>query len=138
VSTRPLAALAVTLCTLILLWTTANVADDRTVLIAPPHARAENFVRALMTHRAELVLDDLAPQLRRKVSIATLHERFDALDRQLGGVRQIEATIIFYDSAAATARVELFGASRVNLPLEFRFTWQQGEWILEELPSVLM
>ena len=135
---RPLVlALAVTVSTLAVLWGTTNLAGDRTVLVPPPHARAQNFMHALATRRAELVLKDLAPPVRTQVSAVSLQARFDALVRPIGGVTHVEAATIVYDDRFATVRVELLGGEGRTPPFEMRFAWMHGEWFVQALPEGL-
>ena len=136
-SRRLLLSLAVTLSTLAVLWGTTNLAGDRSVLVSPPHARAQNFMHALAVGRAELAVHDLAPPLRKQVSAVSLQERFDAFVRPIGPVTHVEAAMITYDDRVATVKAELEGDKGRTPPFEMRFAWMHGEWIVQALPEVL-
>jgi hypothetical protein len=110
---------------------------DRMTLVAPPEARAEAFLRELKTRRPALALKYLSRDLRRRVSPRALQRRFDELQEMIGDVEDVRTRTLSYDRQTATARAELLGHPPAQMALDFRFSWESGEWTIRELPSAL-
>jgi hypothetical protein len=110
---------------------------DRMVLVPPPEARAEAFARALAAHRPEIAFRFLSDDLRRRHSATALGEAFERLRQSAGGFDNITASTSRCDRHRASARVDLKGRNAINIPLELTLVWEQGEWVLDDLPSAL-
>jgi hypothetical protein len=112
-------------------------AGDRVVLVPPPEARAEAFAKALAAYRPEIALGFLSNDLRRRHSATALGEAFDRLRQSAGGFDNVSAEGLRYDRHRATARVHLKGRNAISIPLELTLVWEQGAWVLDEMPPAL-
>jgi hypothetical protein len=114
----------------------AALAGDRTTLVPPPDARVEAFLRQLSTRRGELALTYLARGLR-QIPASELQDRFAAIERQQGSTWNVTAETLSLDRQSAKVRGELASAHRTKTFLEFGLRWEQGEWVIQELPDSL-
>ena len=130
-------ALGVTALGLLAPMLTTSMLGDRSVLASPPDARVEGFTRLLAAHRPTLAWRYLSDERRRTVTPALLARSFEALDFQLDGVDNVEAQPIRVGNDTAAARSELVGRQARRVTLEFKLTWERGQWAISELPAAL-
>jgi len=114
----------------------ATLAGDRTTLVPPPDARVEAFLRQLSTRRGELALKYLARE-RRQIPASALQDRLAAIERQQGSTWNVTAETLSLDRQSARVQGELVSSHRTKTLLEFGLRWEQGEWVIQELPGPL-
>ena len=114
----------------------ATLAGDRATLVPPPDARVEAFLRQLSSRRGELALKYLARE-RRQVPASALQDRFAAIERQQGSTWNVTAETLSLDRQSARVRGELVSSHRTRTSLEFGLRWEQGEWVIQDLPAPL-
>ena len=115
----------------------ASISGDRSIMVPPPDARAEAFVRELATHRYKLARRYVAADMRRHISAEMLQQAFGRVTAQIGTVQDVQAQLLWSDRSHALARAEVRGTSGVRLPLQFGLVWEHGRWAINELPSLL-
>jgi hypothetical protein len=115
----------------------ATLLGDRATFVSPPDARAEAFVRQLMSRRAELARKFVSRDVRMQVSPPALQLGFEALEAQLGEVEDVTTETLFLDRQTAVARAELVARGGRRTTLEFGFKWELNGWAIRELPCAL-
>jgi hypothetical protein len=115
----------------------ATLLGDRTTFVSPPDARAEAFLRQLMSGRAELARKFVSRDVRTEVSPPALQLGFEALEAQLGDVEDVTTRTLFLDRQSAVARAELVARGGGRMTLEFGFKWELNGWAIRELPCAL-
>jgi hypothetical protein len=113
------------------------VFDDRTVLAAPPEARAEGFVRALMAKRPGIAVRSLSRSEPPAADARTLASRFAALEEEIGGIRNVDPEAVYVGREHSRVRLTLEGRRPVRLPIEFEMRWERGSWRIAGLPPRL-
>jgi hypothetical protein len=126
-----LAELAAVACALAVVGAAAGPGHDKGVLVPPPEAAAENFLRALTEHRWAQARGHLAADLRRTApsELAALET---SLEKTRGSVENVEGEDAVLAGETATARASIdFSTARVELHLPFRR--QNGLWKVASL-----
>ena len=106
---------------------------DRSVLVPPPEAKVESFVRQLVTGRFERAMPHLSANARPRARPESLEAGFHALEARIGRVRDVTGRPLAVrgDTAWAEAVLEAERASR--LPLAFRLVREHGVWAVDGL-----
>jgi hypothetical protein len=106
---------------------------DRTVLVAPPEAVAEGFVRKIVTERYDVAMDQLSSGLRRKVKPEQLRAAWRRLKPGIGEVEDVsgEPGPVHGDEAEASAVLE--NQRRDKIPLRLHFKREHGAWAIDDL-----
>jgi hypothetical protein len=109
---------------------------DTTVLVPPPEAMVEGFMRELVTKRYERTMPYLSQELRAEVRPETLKEVTDRLRQRAGEIRDVrgEKGWIQGDRAEASARLK---TELLDCPsLKFILSRQDGIWLISDLSSL--
>lgn len=106
---------------------------DRSVLIAPPEAVAESFVRELAMARYELARRYLATGVKQHTSAEDLRRSFESLGQHTGKPDQIftETAIMTDDEARVLATLEGRQAT-ASMYVDLRI--EKGEWKVAKWP----
>jgi hypothetical protein len=106
---------------------------DRQILVSPPEAKVEGFVRELNTKRYERALPYLSDELATHVDVDKLKTLTARLKGRVGEIADVrgEPGWMKGDKAEATAEMETERAGTVTL--KFGLTRQQGEWAIDGL-----
>lgn len=105
--------------------------EDRRTLVPPPDAVAAEFVRQIVTGRAEQAMPLLSDRLRPRWPPDDLDAAGRRLESELGEVGDVSAELesIFGERAAASA---ILDGARGTRSLRFEFVREQGKWLIEE------
>ena len=108
---------------------------DRSVLVAPPDATAESFVRELGMERYDLAHRFLGSDLQKQVSPAKLRQAFEPLRAGIGRPDQVETTASWKNGHEARVLATYEGrrgsaALYVDLVREHGL-WKIGRWPLD-------
>ena len=111
---------------------------DRSMLVPPPEAEVETFVRQLATGRFERALPHLSRRAAGRTSRDSLRARFLALEARIGKVRDVKGQLLTQarDTAYAEAVLDAEGAS--GLPLAFRLVREDGVWVVDDLGELAL
>jgi hypothetical protein len=110
-------------------------AGDRSVLVPPPDARLEAFVRQLMARRADMTGRYLAEAVASRVDSRRLQLSYDRVEAGLGGSTGVETQLLRGDAEAAEVRAEIVGPRKARATLEFGLIWERGDWRIIRLPA---
>jgi hypothetical protein len=127
--------LLVALVAMVVVATAVFAGGDRTVLVAPPDATAEGFVRQLGMKRYELAVHFLSDDLQRHASPTKLRETFEPLRVDIGKPDQVETKTSWTDGDHARVLATYEGrqgdaALYVDLVREHGL-WKIATWPLE-------
>ena len=102
-------------------------AGDRQMLVPPPDAVGEGFLRQLTARRYDRV-DSYLSHARQEWSAAALRRQFDSLWRYTGPVNQVDAELVSIDGdrarAVATAHGDLADARVLVELIRERGVWK--------------
>lgn len=109
---------------------------DKQILVSPPEARVEGFMRQLSTRRYERAVPYLSDQLTKRVDAAELRALSARLRSRCGEVWDVSGEPIWIkdDKAEAAAVLETQRAGTVTL--KFGLTRRQGEWAIDDLNNL--
>ena len=112
-------------------------AGDRRILVSPPEAVVESFLRALERGRLPQARKYLSDGARRETSIDRLREAKARLDSRTGDVLDVkgEGASISGDAAEAAAIVRTRTGGEVRFAVRLRR--EAGEWRVREVEGVL-
>jgi hypothetical protein len=107
--------------------------DDRTVLVPPPEAVVESFVRKLEMGRYELATDHLSEAAKQQIDAATLQRLTEALKQKTGPIQDVsgEPGTMNHDQAQASATLEL--PDQRTAHLRFSLKREHGLWRIHGL-----
>jgi hypothetical protein len=132
-----LPACAVIASALLLVAAAVFGAGDRAMLVPPPDAVAESFVRELVTGRYDLATKYLESAVRRRLGADGLRRRYEPMRRSLGKIDQVEADMEFIDGERAGARARVEGDAG-TAAMAMRFGREYGLWVVSDLPEPSM
>jgi hypothetical protein len=128
------AVLGVAAVSLALVAWAVFVLGDRTVLVPPPEAVAEGFMRQLQTRRFEQARSYLArPAVR---SAEDLRARLEALERAVGRIQDVRGRRGTVGSLDASAVADLTTADRARAEVAFSLRREHGEWRIADLDGL--
>lgn len=128
------AVLGVAAVSLALVAWAVFVLGDRTVLVPPPEAVAEGFMRQLQTRRFEQARSYLArPAVR---SAEGLRARLEALERAVGRIQDVRGRRGTVGSLDASAVADLTTADRARAEVAFSLRREHGEWRIADLDGL--
>jgi hypothetical protein len=105
---------------------------DARVLVPPPEAVAEEFLRSLQTHRYPQARQDLDRGLREGVSGDELRDLWTRVERRVGHVRDVRGEKAGAPGEAHGILVTEDGEIRVT----FRLSREHGEWHLSDFNAL--
>ena len=106
---------------------------DRSVLVAPPDAVSEGFVRQLAMDRYDLAHRFLARDLKAHASVSDLRRGFEPLRRATGKPDQVEATAPSISGERARVLVTLEGR-QATASMYVDLIREQGVWKITTWP----
>jgi hypothetical protein len=106
---------------------------DRHILVSPPDAVTEGFVRELVTNRYEMALPYLSDDLAQQVNAEQLKQATQQLRRRTGRISNVTGEEGWIKGDQAAAGVLLDTEKAGELHLHFRLTREQGEWAVSDL-----
>jgi hypothetical protein len=128
------AVLGVAAVSLALVAWAVFVLGDRTVLVPPPEAVAEGFMRQLQTRRFEQARSYLArPAVR---SAEDLRARLEALERAVGRIQDVRGRRGTVGSLDASSVADLTTADRARAEVAFSLRREHGEWRIADLDGL--
>ena len=126
------AVLVVVAVLLGIVWTAVFTLGDTGILVSPPEAVAEQFLRSLQTRRYEQARAQLASELKTRTAAGDLRRLHQDLETRVGRIEKVEGE----KGAApeeAHCRLETDrGQVRVTLPFERA----SGEWHVRDLTAL--
>ena len=127
---------AVLIASLLLIAGAVFGLGDRGVLVSPPEAVAENFMRALSTGRYDMALPYLSDGLARTTDAASLKAYKDRLEAKTGAIEEVkgENGRILGEQAVADAVLKTERAGEVTVPL--RMERSEGEWTIRHIGEI--
>jgi hypothetical protein len=117
----------------ILLAIAARGAKDRTVFVSPPEAVAENFIRAVITHRYDPALKYLEPGLSRTTGKTDLAALANQISSHAGKVVRVDAEQTSINGDLASARVIVHGTAPATETINLALSFSQGSWRIERM-----
>jgi hypothetical protein len=106
---------------------------DRTVLVSPPEAVAENFARELAAHRFKEALRFLSEDLVARTNPRDLKSRMKRLESSGGSVLDVVGEPVTMDQKKAQALAVLEMDYWGRFPLQFRLVREEGMWRIADL-----
>jgi type II secretory pathway pseudopilin PulG len=104
-------------------------ARDGRVLVSPPEAVGEGFLRALQNRRYDQARPLLSAELREGTSADDLRALHQALEARFGRIEEVEGEKGLVPSEA----VEVLRTTSGRHPLTLRLRREHGEWRLADL-----
>jgi hypothetical protein len=106
---------------------------DRTVLVPPPEATVENFVRKLEPSRCGMAMDHLSDALSRRIGPSELCRLSRALTRQMGLILDVSGELVRMtgDHAQADAVLKLPHGRTARFRLGLHR--EHGLWRIQDL-----
>ena len=110
---------------------------DRSVLVSPPEAVVEDFVRALATDRYDRAVPYLSKEIGSRVGTDSLRALTQALESRIGDIEDVRCERFWMtrDNAAAFAVLTATGADLVSF--ELPLTWTGPEWAIAGLHGLV-
>lgn len=109
---------------------------DRSVLVPPPEAVIEGFVRELATHRYSPALSYLRPELARSAGADSLRVLASRLESRAGSIRDVLGEPGRRDERRAEARAVVRAERVERLVLPFTLVFEEGAWSIASLDAL--
>ncbi len=107
---------------------------DASVMVSPPEAVAEEFVRELATRRYDLARQRVAESARGRATEGALRQTFEPVRVHTGKINTVDATPSpspFGDSGEALARADVHG-DRGTASLTIALSREKGLWAVSD------
>src|SRR5688500_14462646 len=112
-----------------------SATGDAEVLVPPPEAVAEGFLRAVETGRFAQALPFLDEELRKSVGEDGVRLLLQDLERQHGKIEDVQGEHSTVRGEEAEAEVSIRTAAGEEVPLRLQLRREKHLWKISELPS---
>ena len=107
--------------------------SDKQIMVSPPEAKVEGFMRQLSTQRYERALPYLSDELTKHVHADKLRALTERLKSQTGEILDVRGEPGWMKGDKAEAAVALETKRAGTVRLKFGLTREQGEWAIDAL-----